>query len=127
MEERNLVDIVDLFLVGCLSFLIVLQQGCNPLPLETTMDEVELQFLETDFGDGDNLSNLRYLALVMVDGNQKDLLYVCNLHSPGYDYCVPIFLWLFLDCMACQRTPQSQCPLIGETITAQIQMETIAD
>ena len=72
MEDRNLVDIVDLFLVGCLSFLIVLQQGCNPLPLETTMDEVELQFLETDFGDGDNLSNPRCLALVMVDGNQKD-------------------------------------------------------
>ena len=33
-----------------------------------------------DFVGGDSLSNLRCLALVMVEGNRKDLLYLCNLH-----------------------------------------------
>ena len=78
-----------------------------------------------DFEGGDSLSSLRCLALVMVEGNQKDLLYLCNLHFPDYDYCVPKFLLLFLDCTVCQRTPQIQCLMNGETIIAQIQMELI--
>ena len=127
VEEKNLVDTVLLFFVGCLGFLIVLQKGYNPLPLEITMGQVELKFVMPDFVGGDSLSNLRCLALVMVEGNQKDLLYLCNLHFPDCGYCEPIFLWLFLDCTGCQKTPQIQFLLTGETTIAQIRLEIIGD